>query len=164
MKKTFRKFQDIQNSQNFSGHFFSRLPSLKRRRRRGRKNWYKLWENLFDNRLLLNGWKVIPCCLWRTHDIIASLARPREPRKDKFHRPDIVPSFPVTATSGPSSSSSSFKTGKTGKKSACAKNHPGLKHLHPYPLNQALFRLPTPSLTFQSGDWVFDWGPDEEFC
>ena len=63
-----------------------------------------------------------------------------------------------------SSSSSSFQTGKTGKKSAAAMNHPGLKHLHPYPLSHALFRLPTPSFTFQSGDWVFDWGPEEEFC
>ena len=63
--------------------------------------------------------------LMRTRDLIASSARSASREVTNSITPDIVPSFPATATPGPSSSLSSPQTGQTGKKRpAAATSHP----------------------------------------
>ena len=63
--------------------------------------------------------------LMRTRDLIASSARSASREVTNSITPGIVPSFPATATPGPSSSLSSPQTGQTGKKRpAAATNHP----------------------------------------
>ena len=63
--------------------------------------------------------------LMRTRDLIASSARSASREVTNSIAPGIVPSFPATATLGPSSSSSSSQAGQTGKKRpAAATNHP----------------------------------------
>ena len=103
---------------------FSRFPSLKRRRRKRRKNWHKLGENVFEMRLHSNGREVIPR-LFRTRRV-ASLARSASREITKFNLPGHSSIFFPDCHHGSSSSSFSFQTGQTGRKrSAAATNHPG---------------------------------------
>ena len=92
---------------------FSRLPSLKRRRRRRRKNWHKLWENVFEMRLHSNGREVIPR-LFRTRRV-ASLARSASRQIPNSISPGIVPFFSPTATTGALLLRFLFRLGKREK-------------------------------------------------
>ena len=106
---------------------FSRLPSLKRRRKRRRKTWHKLGEIVFEMRLHSNGREVqvIPR-LFRIRDLVASLARSTSREITNFNFLGHSSIFFPDCHHGSSSSSFCFQTGQTGKKrSVAATNHPG---------------------------------------
>ena len=79
--------------------------------------------------------------LMRTCNLIGSSARSASQEVTNSITPGIVPSFPATATPGPSSSLSSPQTGQTGKKRpAAATNHPWrLKGRQKKQMKQELF-------------------------